>query len=249
LTSIIEQNIGDENYQTKLMNNSITKVNSSIDYAYRILTNSENPITHLGSLMIKNLHHSYQSINILRSLKDQGLQALNATAQLKWKTKKPLYMFIVSFNRNTDIKTFNTKTSSRTAVTVESIRTNKLILQCKICQSFGHTRNYCSKAPKCVINAGSHLISGRDKPQTAQPKCCHCEKNHPASYRGCVVIKALQKLGDNRNKPKQQTKANKIVRVVPKNEPEITQTYKKTYSQVVSNNVPEAEHTTIWKIC
>jgi hypothetical protein len=40
LTSIIKQAIGDENYQTKLMNNGITKVNVSSDHAYRILTNS-----------------------------------------------------------------------------------------------------------------------------------------------------------------------------------------------------------------
>jgi uncharacterized protein YaiL (DUF2058 family) len=40
LTSNIKQAIGDENYQNKLMNNCMTKVNVSSDYAYRILTNS-----------------------------------------------------------------------------------------------------------------------------------------------------------------------------------------------------------------
>jgi hypothetical protein len=33
--------------------------------------------------MISNLHHSYQPMNILRSLNDQGLQALNATNKTK----------------------------------------------------------------------------------------------------------------------------------------------------------------------
>jgi hypothetical protein len=66
LTSIIKHAIGDEHYQTKLMNNHI-----------------------LGSLMntsridikvtMKKLHHSYQPISMLSSLNDQGLQALNAT--------------------------------------------------------------------------------------------------------------------------------------------------------------------------
>jgi hypothetical protein len=54
-------------------------------------------------------------------------------------------------------------------------------------------------------------------------------KEPPASYRGCEAIKALQKLRDKKNKSKQQTKTNKIVRVVPQNEPQTTQTYKKTY--------------------
>jgi hypothetical protein len=200
--------------------------------------------------MIKILHNSYQPMNILRSLNDQGLQALNAPPKLKWKTKEPLDMFIVSFQRNTDInKIFNIKTICRAAVTVEPIRTNKLISHFKICQSFGHTRNYCNKAPKCVKCAGPHLTSECDKPQTTQRKCCHCGKNHPASYRGCEVIKALQKLRGNMNKPKQQTKTNKIVKVVPKNEPQTTQTYKKTYSQVVSNNSSEGEHDTSMEIC
>jgi hypothetical protein len=112
LTSIIKQAIGDEHYQTKLMNNGITKVNVSSDYAYRILTNSpknnhilwfsyENKHNRDTKVMIKNLHHSYQPVNILRSLNDQGLQALNAKPKLKWKTKEPLDMFIVSFHRNT----------------------------------------------------------------------------------------------------------------------------------------------------
>jgi hypothetical protein len=48
-------------------------------------------------------------------------------------------MFTVSFHGNTDInKIFNIKTICRAAVTDEPIRTNKLIPQCKICQSFGH---------------------------------------------------------------------------------------------------------------
>jgi hypothetical protein len=72
----------------------------------------------------------------------------------------PLDMFIVSFHRNTDIKkTFNIETICRAAVAVGSIRNIKLIPQCKICQSFGHTQNYCNKAPKCVKYAGPHQTS------------------------------------------------------------------------------------------
>jgi hypothetical protein len=68
LGSIIKQAIGDEHYQTKLMNNGITKVNVSSAYAYRILTNSlktnhipwfsyENKQNRDVKVMIKNLHH------------------------------------------------------------------------------------------------------------------------------------------------------------------------------------------------
>jgi hypothetical protein len=155
--------------------------------------------------MIKNLHHSYQPITILRRFNDQGLQARNTTPKLKWKIRIPLDMFIVSFHRNTDInKIFNIKTICRAAVTVESIRICKLIPLCQICHSFSNTRNYCNKAPKCVKCARPHLTSECDNPQLAKPKCCHWGKN-----RGCEVIKELQKFRDNKNKSKQQTKANK----------------------------------------
>jgi hypothetical protein len=74
-------------------NNGITIVNVPSNYAYRILTNSlkANPIPWFSyenkqnrdiKVMIKNLHHSSQPINILRSLNAQGLQALNATPKL-----------------------------------------------------------------------------------------------------------------------------------------------------------------------
>jgi hypothetical protein len=87
-------------------------------------------------VMIKNLHHSYYPLIILRSLKEQGLRALNATPKLKWETKESLAMFIVSFHRNTDInKISNIKTICRAAVTLESIRSNKFIPLCKIRQS------------------------------------------------------------------------------------------------------------------
>jgi hypothetical protein len=89
-----------------------------------------------------------------------------------------------------------------------------------------------------------NLTSECNKPQLAQPKCYHCGKNHSANYRGCDVIKALQKLRDNKKKSKQQMKTNKLVREVPNNESQTTQIHKKTYSQVVSNNTSEAKHPT-----
>jgi hypothetical protein len=109
-TSITKHAMGDEHYQTKLMNNGITKVNVSRDYTYRILTKSlkTNNIHWFSyeykqkkdiNVMIKNLHHSYQQMNILHSLNDQGLQALNATPKLKWKAKELLDMFIVPFHQ------------------------------------------------------------------------------------------------------------------------------------------------------
>jgi hypothetical protein len=186
------------------MNNGTINVNLSSDCAYKILINSLkanhiiwfsyiNKQNSNSKVMIKNLHHSYEPINILHSLEDQGFQTLNATLKLKWKTEEPLDMFSISFHLNTNInKISNIKTICRTAVTDESIRSNKLISQCKICQSFGHTRNYCNKAPTYAKCAGPHLRSECGKPLRARPKYFNCGKNHPANHRGCEVIKELQ---------------------------------------------------------
>jgi hypothetical protein len=258
MTSFMNHAIGEENYQTKLLNNGVNKINVSSEHAYRVLTQTlkdnkilwhtyENKNDRDIRVMIKNLHHSFQPASILRSLSDQGLKALNATPKLKWKTKEPLDMFIVSFQRDTDIrKIYNIQTICRAAVIVEPLRSNKLIPQCKICQSFGHTKNYCNKAPRCVKCAGPHLTIECTKPNSAQPKCCHCGKSHPANYRGCEVIKELQKLRDNKNnknKLKQQAK-NKPVRVDTTTEPRNLQNTRKTYSQVVSHSSTEPSQST-----
>jgi hypothetical protein len=60
-------------------------------------------------------------------------------------------------------------------------------------------------------------------------------------------MKELQKLTDNKNKSNQQTKTNKLVRAVPNNEQKNTQNFRRTFSQVVSNNTSEAKHTTSTK--
>jgi uncharacterized protein (DUF2249 family) len=254
MNSTLKHAIGAENY--KVLNNGIIKISVTSDHDYRHLTkilkdnkiswhSYENKRDRDIRVMIKNLHHSFQTASILRSLCDQGFKALNAIPKLKWKTKEPLDMFIVSFDRDTDIqKIYNIKTICRAAVTVETLRSNKLIPQCKTCQSFGHTKNCCNKPPRCVKCDGPHLTSNCNKPTTEQPKCYHCGKNHPANYRGCEVIKELQKIRDNKNKPKQQGRPNKIVRVAPNSEPQNSLTPRKTYSQILSDIPIEVDQPT-----
>jgi hypothetical protein len=79
-------------------------------------------------------------------------------------------------------------------------------------------------AQKFVKCARPHLTSECDKAQLAQSRCYHCGKNRPENYRGCGLIRELQKLIDDKNKSKQQTNANILVRVVPNNEPKTQKT-------------------------
>jgi hypothetical protein len=59
-----------------------------------------------------------------------------------------------------------------------------------------------------------------------------------------VLIKELQKIRDNKNKPKQQGRPNKIVRVAPNTEPQNSLPPRKTYSQILSDIPIEVEQPT-----
>ena len=127
-------------------------------------------------VMAKNLHYTCRENSILEDLKSKGFNILNATNKLSWlDNKKPLNMFILTFDNNEDIKKiYEIKKILDSNVTIETIKSNKIIPQCKRCQGFGHTQNYCGKDPRCVKCAGPHLTNVCKKTREAKPKCCHC---------------------------------------------------------------------------
>ena len=128
-------------------------------------------------------------------------------------------MFLLSFDAK---KTYNLKTFLNTVVKVEPPRVSKWIPQFKSCQGFNHTKNYCSKPPRCVKCAGKHSTEECNTSVNQKPKCVNFGEEHLANYRGCLVAKELQKL---RNKqafssnsvPRQSTEAARIpaIRVNP----------------------------------
>uniref|UniRef100_A0A034VDC4 Nucleic-acid-binding protein from transposon X-element n=1 Tax=Bactrocera dorsalis TaxID=27457 RepID=A0A034VDC4_BACDO len=104
-------------------------------------------------------------------------------------------MFIVCFEPTENIKKiYEIKHILNSNVKLEPIKPSNLVPQCKSCQAFGHTRNYCYKPPRCIKCAGNHSTLSCTKPAELPPKCCNCSQNHPANYRGCEVTKQLQKI-------------------------------------------------------
>lgn len=82
------------------------------------------------------------------------------------------------------------------AVKVEPIKVSSTkIIQCRRCQSYGHSWNFCGKQARCVKCAGKHLSA--DCPwakRIVNPRCVNCGGwGHPASYRGCPFAKTMQK--------------------------------------------------------
>lgn len=109
-------------------------------------------------------------------------------------TREPLPMFMLSFNSDQDInKIMKIENIVGAKVKIEPLRKSRLVPQCRNCQAFGHTQNFCRLTPRCVKCAGNHETKNCKKPEKSKPKCANCQQNHVASYRGCEVAREAQK--------------------------------------------------------
>ena len=156
-------------FTIKLLNNKTYKVSVTNSDDYRSVTKNlnlfgiswysfENVQSRPIKVIVKNLHHSWDPAEIIGDLKQQNLNAIAATQKLKFKTKEPLDMFLISFDSSENIqRIYGIKTILNSVVKIEPPKRSTLIPQCKLCQSFGHTRNYCGKQARCVKCAGKHL--------------------------------------------------------------------------------------------
>lgn len=115
--------------------------------------------------------------------------------------KAPLHMLTFDKDDKEDIKKiFDIKHILFTRVKIEQLRIKpEIVKQCKRCQGFGHTKNYCHGKVACVKCAGNHTSDKCLKGRNTTPKCVNCKQTgHVVSYRGCEVAKKVQ---HSRNKP------------------------------------------------
>lgn len=218
LYNLIKEKVNTDNFIMKLLNNNSIKINPKTGEDHRtiskILNESqkqwfsyENKQERPLRVMVKKLHHTCMPENIVSHLSKRGFKILEAVNKIGWRTKKPLDMFFLSFENTQDPKTvFEIQDVLNMKVEIHALKKNKLIVQCKKCQAFGHTKKFCGKEPRCVKCSEKHLTSDCNKSQDTEAKCYHCGQSHPANYRGCLVAKTLQKL---KNDVTQKTVAGK----------------------------------------
>ncbi|XP_049804704.1 proteoglycan 4-like [Schistocerca nitens] len=65
--------------------------------------------------------------------------------------------------------------------------------QCRRCQRFDHTANYCTLPTRCLICAGLHEAKDCTKPRSDSSVCANCNGAHPANYKGCEVYQSKLK--------------------------------------------------------
>lgn len=183
---------------------------------------------------------------------------------LKFKSKVPLPMFMLTFEHDENIKKiYEIKDILGMKVEIHAIRKSKLVPQCKNCQKYGHTHKYCSSNPRCVRCAGNHHTKDCMRKKDEPAKCANCNEKHPANYRGCLVAKQIQLAKDKKHKqtkPNSEKDAPKVIKDLqprtPKEVPKVHKIIKKvlrpktgagtelTYAQAASKNVEKPITTT-----
>jgi hypothetical protein len=101
------------------------------------------------------------------------------------------FIDIKPHDNNKEIYKINTLLN--TIVQFEAPYAKREFLQCMRCQKFGHTKNYCTKNPRCVKRAEEHLNNECPrKVRDDNVKCVNCNEKHLTNYRGYMVHKQLQ---------------------------------------------------------
>jgi len=148
-------------------------------------------------IVIRGLHPSTNVSDIKNELEQLGHDVVRVTNIIvkrrinKALTKVALLLFfvdLVSKPSNKNVYELNYMLNCR--IKVEPPRKKSEIPQCKRCQSFGHTQNYCQRQAMCVKCGESHHSTECKKPKKAPCKCANCGQDHTANWKDCPVYKA-----------------------------------------------------------
>jgi hypothetical protein len=149
-------------------------------------------------IFIRNLHHSTNPNDISDELERVGHKARNIiNVQIKRKVdSKTSFVKLPLFRVELEPRDNNKDVLEVThilycKIKIELPRRSNELPQCKRCQSYGHSKNYCTKTPRCVKCGEKHLSKDCKKPLSDKPKCANCGNEHTASYKGCALFQRL----------------------------------------------------------
>lgn len=140
-------------------------------------------------IVIRGLHPFTSTLDIKEELAKSGHEAIRITNVIIKKKmnatliKVPLSLFYVDMitkSNNKDV--YKLTDMLHCKIKIEPPRIKKEIPQCKRCQGFGHTQNYCQRQAKYVKCGDSHRITDCKKPKKAACKCVNCGSEHTANW-------------------------------------------------------------------
>lgn len=196
-------------------------------------------------VVIKNIHHTTEPTEITSALEEIGFTVRQVTNIKHQKTKISLPLFFVDLAPEIISKEiFNITSLLNTKIKVEEPHKRREIPQCQNCQSYGHTRSYCSYSPRCVKCGGTHPTTACTKSSDLPAKCALCNGEHPANYKGCIVYKELQQRRRqpyiSRNNQQQPTNHQTHPVNQPQSSTQIPRTHHHTYAEATATNTGNA---------
>jgi hypothetical protein len=215
ITAILEE----EQYYCKALPNETVKINVHSPDSYRGLIKrpQEDKIIHhtyqireerAYRVVIRHLHHSFPPHEIQAELETLGHKIRNVLNIRHRVTKEPLPLYFVDLEPQDNNKSiYDLQLLCNMKIVVEPPRKKNHIVQCTRCQSYGHTKTYCSRPFACVKCGGEHKTSLCTKDPAAPGTCALCGGDHPASYKGCTIYKNIQQARGKTPRPLQPTAA------------------------------------------
>lgn len=216
ITPMIEENFNINNKNVFLKLNlstvndyrTITKYLSEIKIKYHTY---QLPEERNLSVIIRNMPTSIPEETIFKALVELKYNVTSVT-RLQNRHKSPIPIVAVLLDKS-EKNIFSLDRLLHCVITVESRKSDSSIPQCKNCQRFQHTKNFCNLPPRCVKCLGNHHYSDCTKDINTPPICVNCNENHPANYRGCKIYKQIKtKNTPNRfrNAPKHITQSHNL---------------------------------------
>jgi hypothetical protein len=144
-------------------------------------------------VVIRGLHPSCDVPSMMEELRSLGYDPVQMLPVRHPVTKMSLPIFFVDLRPNTkNIEIYNLTRLYHAVVRVEPPKPRRTVIQCVRCQEYGHSKNYCNRAPRCVKCEGKHSTADCTKSAASPPICVNCSGSHTANYKGCPVHKQLQ---------------------------------------------------------
>ena len=89
---------------------------------------------------------------------------------------------------------------------------------------------------KCV---GKHCTAEYTKQKDTPPKCVNCGEAHPANYRGCIVIKELQKIRNKTRKTSTKLRPHQTLKMPSRTNPNVT------FADALTIGSPRKQHSSV----
>lgn len=142
---------------------------------------------------LRGLHHSTDCEVIKAELRAEGFSPTYVAPMPRRQNGEshPVNSFFVTLQRTgTWAKLWSLTHLMGVRVSVTPFEPRRGLPQCFRCQRYSHSSLNCNLAYRCVKCAGPHDAKKCSKPIEDPPKCCNCNGNHVASWKGCPTHKA-----------------------------------------------------------